>query len=109
MKSCVKWCRLGLLAVVAVTTLSCNVFQKSGDSWRELNSVTVSKHSLTTRHRTIPETDVPLWTIPGKVYDSVDLPEIQLADGVKATIAWGAGAALEQLLKGVVLLLELRH
>ena len=65
--------------------------------WRERNAAVVQQHNLKNRDRVIPQTDVPLWLDPGQTYERDDLPVIQMAPGVKASVAWGEGAMLELL------------
>ncbi|MCH2213127.1 MAG: SMP-30/gluconolactonase/LRE family protein [Fuerstiella sp.] len=67
------------------------------DQWRVRNAVVVKQNQLKTRERDVPETDVKLDLQPGQVYPLKNLPEIQLAHGVSATVAWGKGALLEVL------------
>ncbi|MBM3783696.1 MAG: SMP-30/gluconolactonase/LRE family protein [Acidobacteria bacterium] len=68
-----------------------------GDGWKSKNAEVIAAQKLTLRERAIPPTGVDLRLDGGKVYDSMDVPLINLADGVTARVAWGSGALLEQL------------
>lgn len=86
---------LGLLTLASIGSLVACVNLGAENAWRPRNAAVVKAHNLSTRDRTIPETDVPLGLIPGKAYASSELPVIDLAAGVKATVSWGAGVMVE--------------
>ena len=67
------------------------------DAWKQRNAAVVKQYDLKTRDRDIPHTDVELALTPGQTYESSDLPEIKIAKGVSASVAWGEGALLEVL------------
>ncbi|MEE3373140.1 MAG: SMP-30/gluconolactonase/LRE family protein [Planctomycetota bacterium] len=71
--------------------------QEKTELWKLRNAAVVRQFNLTTRERRVPDTKVRLKQQPGLVYVSSDLPEISLAEGVTARIAWGKGALLEQI------------
>jgi gluconolactonase len=68
-----------------------------GDSWKAKNAAIIAEQKLPMRERAMPTTGVDLKLEGGKVYDSKDVPSIQLGEGVTARLAWGSGAMLEQL------------
>ena len=66
-------------------------------TWEERNAEWVRKLDLKGRERQVPATDVVLGMEAGKVYAPEELPEIEIAPGVKAAVSWGQGALLELL------------
>jgi len=67
------------------------------NGWRALNEKVIKENKVEGRERQIPHTEVIPSLNPGKVYPSRELPVINIAQGVQATVAWGEGALLELL------------
>lgn len=67
------------------------------ESWEIPNAEFVKKHGLTSRDRQVPEPDVTVEMEAGKVYSCADLPSIDIAEGVTASVCWGRGTLLEWL------------
>ena len=80
---------------VSLSVLSSSVSGDDKSQWRVRNAAVVKQYDLKTRDRKIPDTDVVLKQRPGQVYEAADLPVINIAPGVTATVAWGKGAMLE--------------
>ena len=87
-KGCLLAALIGLLGVPALA-------DKKKNGWRKRNAAVVRQFDLKTRDRVIPQTDVPLLLDPGQTYETTQLPVINIAPGVKASIGWGEGALLE--------------
>ena len=66
-------------------------------TWEERNAEWVEKLGLKTRDRTVPDTGVILGMEPGIVYEPEELPAIEIAPGVTASVSWGKGSLLELL------------
>lgn len=89
--------RICLTLALLLSFVSFSYAEKKNERWRKRNAAVVDQHNLTTRDRVIPQTDVPRGVEPGQTYELNDLPVIQIAPGVKASVAWGDGALLEIL------------
>ena len=89
--------RICLTLALLLSLVSFSYADKKNEPWRKRNEAEVNQHNLTTRDRVIPQTDVPRGVEPGQTYELNDLPGIQIAPGVKASVAWGDGALLEIL------------
>lgn len=89
--------RICLTLALLLSLVSFSYADKKNEPWRKRNAAVVNQHNLTTRDRVIPQTDVPRGVEPGQTYELNDLPVIQIAPGVKASVAWGDGALLEIL------------
>ncbi len=66
-------------------------------SWKERNAAWIEELGLTSRPREVPDTGVVLGMEEGVVYAPDELPTIDLAPGVTATVSWGKGTLLELL------------
>jgi gluconolactonase len=86
---------LAITVAISLTVLSRGVSDDNDSPWRVRNSAVVKQYDLKTRDRKIPDTDIVLKQRPGQVYEATDLPVINIAPGVTATVAWGQGAMLE--------------
>ncbi len=90
-----------MVAVVATfTVISCGHLRSSrvvdsDASWFQKNAAVVESFDLKTRDRRLPALDVPEGIQAGNVYELGELPQVELAPGVSATISWGRGALLE--------------
>ena len=69
----------------------------SQDAWRAVNQTVIEENNIKGRERQIPHTEVLPSLEAGKIYPSRELPVIDIAEGVKAKVAWGEGALLELL------------
>ncbi|MFQ5929141.1 MAG: hypothetical protein ACE5MK_05550 [Acidobacteriota bacterium] len=78
-----------------VGTLLLSCLTGPSDTWKTRNAEIIQKHGLKGRERAIADVDVVPSLQPGKVYEFTDLPVIDIASGVRATIAWGRGALVE--------------
>ena len=65
--------------------------------WVKRNARYIAENELTSREREIPEPQVTVALEAGKVYATADLPSINLAEGVKASVSWGRGTLMEWL------------
>jgi len=62
-------------------------------SWKALNDKIIKEQNITVRTRDdIPETGVVPNLKPGKVYKKSELPDVELAPGVKCKMYWGKNA-----------------
>lgn len=66
-------------------------------SWEARNAEWVKKLGLESREREVPDTGVVLDMEEGVVYAPGELPTIEIAPGVRATVSWGKGTLLELL------------
>jgi len=66
-------------------------------SWEERNAEWIEKLNLKSRVREVPDTGVVLGMEEGVVYAPEELPSIDIAPGVTATVSWGKGTLLELL------------
>ena len=66
-------------------------------SWKERNGEWIKKLDLKSRAREVPDTGVVLGMEEGVVYAPDELPSIDIAAGVTATVSWGKGTLLELL------------
>jgi gluconolactonase len=62
--------------------------------WAARNANVINQHGITGRTRDIPLVNVPNVLAPGEPVESRSLPEVTLAPGVTARLAWGRGALL---------------
>lgn len=67
------------------------------NSWEALNEKVIEEHNVQGRERDIPHTEVTPSLEAGKTFPAAELPVIQIAEGVQATVAWGEGALMELL------------
>ena len=67
------------------------------DDWQTKNAEIIEKLGLTTRQRDLPDTGVLVKMVAGDIYEKGDLPSIDIAEGVTASICWARGAMLEHL------------
>ena len=67
------------------------------NGWRALNQKVIEEHNIQGRERDIPHTEVTPSLEAGKTVPAAELPVIQIAEGVQATVAWGEGALMELL------------
>ena len=88
---------IAIALFLATVGPTCLCGEEKQELWRLRNAAVVRQFDLKTRDRKIPQTDVVLKQQPGRVYESADLPVIQITPQISATLAWGQGALLEQL------------
>ena len=69
----------------------------AGNGWRALNQKVIEEHNIEGRERDIPHTEVSPSLEAGKTVPSSELPVIQIAEGVQASVAWGEGVLMERL------------
>lgn len=67
------------------------------ESWANRNAAYIEEKGLVSRIRQIAQPEVSVAMEAGKVYAMADLPSIELADGVTASVSWGRGTLLEWL------------
>lgn len=67
------------------------------EKWVNRNAGYIEEHGLTSREREIPAPDVPIELEAGAVYATADLPAIEIAPGVRASVSWGRGTLMEWL------------
>ncbi len=68
------------------------------DPWVSRNAAYIDDKGLTSRERQIPEPEVIVAMDAGRVYATGELPAIDLAAGVRASVSWGRGTLLGWLL-----------
>ena len=69
----------------------------AGNGWRALNQQVIEEHNIEGREREIPHTEVTPSLEAGKTVPTAELPVIRIAEGVKASVAWGEGVLMERL------------
>jgi gluconolactonase len=89
----------GAILAVLLSGLVVAIGGCSGDEpgWIERNQRVIDANGISGRERTLPEFELPLVLAAGVPVVAGELPDISLAPGVDARLAWGRGALLERV------------
>ena len=63
--------------------------------WVSSNADYIKNQGLSSRVREVPDPDVTVELEAGRVYATVDLRTIDIADGVRASVSWGRGTLMD--------------
>src|SRR5438874_11504396 len=93
-----KFLRSGNLhAGVVLLTFAVAACSGNEPKWASTNKQIINQSKVTGRTRELPRVSVPMLLGDGEPVDAAKLPEVMIASGVTAKLAWGHGALLERV------------
>ena len=88
-------CKSGtaLVGLLMLFLVGCGL--DTGEAWRSENDQIIERENISVREREIPPVEVTSNLDPLKAYPQSELPVIEIAPGVSASLAWGRGTLYE--------------